>query len=47
MLFDLVTSLGLADEVDERLADLRVQVFDDVLLLSLREAHQQSVVHLG
>ena len=47
MLFDLVASLGLADEVDERLADLRVQVFDDVLLLSLREAHQQGVVHLG
>ena len=47
LLFNLIASLGFTDEVDESLADFRVEVLDDVLLLRLREAHKQRIIHLG
>ena len=45
-LVNLVVPLRLADEVDQRLAQLRVEMLDDVLFLRLRKALQKGVPHL-
>ena len=46
-LVDLVVALGLADKVNQRLAQLRVDVPDDVELLGVGETLEECVTHLG
>ena len=46
-LVDLVVALGLADKVNQRLAQLRVDVPDDIKLLGVGETLEECVAHLG
>lgn len=45
-LVNLVVTLSLADKMDQCLANLWVEMLDNVLFLCLREALQKAITHL-